>query len=99
MPVVRWTVQKVADGWKGTVEVPDRHIAVSAKGNNKRTAVIRATKLAEGALESPIVRELLPPGAETAIKALGAIAKSKYTGEGVKAVGKGLKKFASFLGL
>lgn len=76
--VVRFRVHRAADGWQGVICLPSAATCttVQAKAATPRAALSRATALANEALQSPVLRALLPPQAGLALKAAGALAKA-----------------------
>jgi hypothetical protein len=88
-------------GYEGHVLIPfpGGNVAkVSVTGRNRQEAVAKAATLAKKAIDHPLVREILPPGAGVAVDALQKLAKSP-TGKTLKKfVGPGAKRLVKALG-
>ncbi len=81
-----------------------KRLALKATGDSRAAALESAASLADQILSNPLVRDILPPGTNTAISAIKMLSKGalagklgkvlgKIKGPGLKRLGKALSKF------
>lgn len=66
-----WTVDKTANGWRGTVRVPlelGKCLLVSRSGKTEEAAAKKSLSAASRVLDSDIAKALIPPQAQFALK-------------------------------
>lgn len=81
--------------------VPKRKLALKAKGESRADALERAASVADKIVSNPLIRDILPPGTNTAVAAVKTLAKAANVGKLTEAVtkfaGPGIKRIASAL--
>jgi hypothetical protein len=109
MSAVKWSFRKINGGWEGVVDIPmlpgvvqgGGKLLTVARGQDKATALAKASAVADKVMENPIVQALMPPQAALAVKAIKVLSKGaaagqladvakKFTGPAMKRLGKAL---------
>jgi hypothetical protein len=94
MVALSWSLRRTPQGWEGTINLPGG-LKATGTGASKPDAMRGAAALAAQAIKNPALRALLPPQAEAAIRAAGALARSAPARAAWRALkSSGLRKLA-----